>query len=207
MGIDPEVYTSALGFMRVSFVGMIFTFGFYIPMSHAERGTSYYSSLDCWRHSASQFHSRPFLYLGFGSFHGLGVMGAALATLGTQSLAMIIGFLHPSRREIRYPSQNPRDFKPDFPLVKKTFALGFPASIEMSARALGLTVMTFLIAAFGTHTVASYGVASNLMQFVMIFCMGLSVAISALIRIGAGILVFANETAKVGAVFSFLLMM
>ena len=41
---------------------------------------------------------------------------------------------------------------------QRAFRLGFPASIEQSARALGLTVLTFLIASFGTQTVAAYGV-------------------------------------------------
>ena len=78
----------------------------------------------------------------------------------------------------------------------------------MSARALGLTVMTFLIAAFGTLAVASYGVGSTLLQFVMIFCMGLSMAISTLVgqNIGAGNIPRATETARLGGFLSFLLM-
>lgn len=78
----------------------------------------------------------------------------------------------------------------------------------MSARALGLTVMTFLIAQFGTLTIASYGVGSTLLQFVMIFCMGLSMAISTLVgqNIGAGHIDRAEKTVKIGAFFSFILM-
>lgn len=110
----------------------------------------------------------PLFIFGYGSFHGLGVMGAALATLGTQSLATIIGFfiLLGGKYGIHLKLH---DFRPDFSFIKRSFLLGLPASIEMSGRALGLTVMTFLIASFGTLTVAAYGVGGTLMQFVMIF--------------------------------------
>lgn len=134
-------------------------------------------------------------------------MGAALATLGTQSLATIIGFfiLLGGKYGIHLKLS---DFRPDLAFIKRSFFLGLPASIEMSARALGLTVMTFLIAGFGTIAVAGYGVGSTIMQFVMIFCMGLSTAIATLVgqNIGAGNIKRAAETAKVGAWISFLLM-
>jgi len=78
----------------------------------------------------------------------------------------------------------------------------------MSARALGLTVMTFFIATFGTLAVASYGVGSTILQFVMIFCMGLSMAISTLVgqNIGAGNIKRASDTARLGSLFTFGLM-
>ena len=44
----------------------------------------------------------------------------------------------------------PADFIPDFAHIKRAFFLGLPASIDMSARALGIMVMTFLVASFGT---------------------------------------------------------
>ena len=80
-----------------------------------------------------------------------------------------------------------RDFIPDFTYVKRAFFLGLPASIELSARALGLMVLTFLIASFGTLTLAAYGVGSNILQVVMVPAMGLSMAISTLVgqNIGA----------------------
>lgn len=78
----------------------------------------------------------------------------------------------------------------------------------MSGRALGLTVMTFLIASFGTLAVAAYGIGSTVLQFVMILCMGLSMAISTLVgqNIGAGNIERASETAKIGTWLSFILM-
>jgi Na+-driven multidrug efflux pump len=66
-------------------------------------------------------------------------------------------------------------------------------------------VMTFLIASFGTETVASYGAGSNLLQVVMIPALGLSMAISTLVgqNIGAGNMERAARIGKLGAALGF----
>jgi Na+-driven multidrug efflux pump len=72
-------------------------------------------------------------------------------------------------------------------------------------RALGLTLMTFLIASFGTTTMASYGAGSNVLQVVMIPAMGLSMAISTLAgqNIGAQNITRAARVAKLGSILGF----
>ena len=48
--------------------------------------------------------------------------------------------------------------------------------------------MSFLVASFGTQTIAAYGVGSNVLQMIMIPAMGLSMAVSTLVgqNMGAG---------------------
>ncbi len=208
MGIEADVYNGALGFMRVSFAGMIFSFGFMMFQS-VMRGIGQVT-MPLYIVGGTvllNFILDPLFIFWYGSFQGMGVMGAALATFGTQSLATIIGFSILLRWKYGIHLKL-HDFRPDFAFIKRSFLLGFPASIEMSGRALGITVMTFLLATFGTLAVASYGVGSTIIQFVMIFCMGLSMAISTLVwqNIGAGNIDRASETAKIGAWASFLLM-
>ena len=98
-----------------------------------------------------------------------------------------------------------RDFIPDFPYIRKAFLLGLPSSIEQSLRGLGVTLMTFLIAAHGTLSLASYGVGSNILQVVMIIGMGFSQAISTLVaqNIGAGKVTRAARIGRLGAMVSF----
>lgn len=97
------------------------------------------------------------------------------------------------------------DFRPDFDYIKRAFYLGFPTSMEMSTRGLGLVVMTFLISSFGTLAVASYGVGSTILQVVTIPAMGLAMATSVLIgqNIGAGNMARAEKIAKTGMFVSF----
>ena len=131
--------------------------------------------------------------------------GAALATLVTQSLAALTGvlILFRGRHGI---DLDWKDFRPDMHHIRRAFHIGFPASIEQSMRALGLTMMTFLITGFGTVTVASYGAGSNILQVVMIPAMGLSMAISTLAgqNIGAGNIPRAERVARTGAGLGFI---
>ena len=74
-----------------------------------------------------------------------------------------------------------KGFSFDGPLLKKAFKIGAPSSIEISARALGLVVMTGIAAKFGTEVLAAYGVGSRLISFVVIFGLGLLRASSTLV--------------------------
>ena len=72
-------------------------------------------------------------------------------------------------------------------------------------RALGLMLMTFLIASYGTNAVASYGAGTNILQLVMIPAMGLSMAISTLAgqNIGADNIQRVEKVARLGSALGF----
>lgn len=205
MGVAPDVYAGALGFMRVSFVALIFNFTFFVFQA-IMRGIGnvtlpIYIVLGT---VILNFALDPLLIFGWGPVPGYGVMGAALATLGTQGIAAIIGIavLRFGKSGIHVKR---RDFIPDVAYIKRAFFLGFPASIEQSARALGLTVMTFLITSFGTLAIAAYGVGSTILQVIIIPAMGVSMAVSTLVgqNIGADNIERADRIGRLGAWFSF----
>lgn len=205
MGVEPSVYALALGFMRVSFLGLVFNFTFFMFQS-IMRGIGE-TTLPIYIVGGTvllNFILDPLFIFGWGPVPALGVMGAALATLGTQAIAATIGLVALFRGKYGIHLSF-KDFAPDFAYVKRAFFLGFPASIEMSARALALTVMTFLIASFGTLAVASYGVGSNILQVIMIPAMGLSMAVSTLVgqNIGAGNVERAGRIGTLGAWLGF----
>src|SRR5206468_90889 len=101
-----------------------------------------------------------------------------------------------------------RGFRPDPVYIKRAFFLGVPGSIELSTRALGLMVMSFLVASFGTTTIAAYGVGSNVLQIVTIPVMGMSMAVSTLVgqNIGAGNIARASRTVTLGTLVSFVML-
>jgi len=205
MGVSPEVYNGALGFMRVSFIGLVFNFFFFMFQSImrgvGEARLQVYIVLGT---VILNFILDPLFIFGWGPIPALGVKGAAIATVGTQSIAAFIGLavLLKGKYGIHLVW---KDFRPDPVFIKRAFLLGFPASIEQSARALGLTVLTFLIASFGTLTVAAYGVGSNMLQVVIIPAMGLSMSISTLVgqNIGAGNIKRAADIGKLGTLIGF----
>lgn len=205
MGVAPDVYIGALGFMRVSFVGLVFNFFFFMFQSVmrgvGEAKLPVYIVLGTVILNAAL---DPLFIFGYGPLPRAGVMGAAIATVGTQSLAAVVGLLVLLRGKHGIHLVW-RDFVPDPTYIKRAFFLGFPSSIEQSARALALTVLTFLIATFGTLAVASYGVGSTILQVVMIPAMGLAMAVAALVgqNIGAGNVERAARIGRLGAMLGF----
>jgi len=208
MGAEPNIYSSTVSYMKISFIGMIFMFT-YMVFQSLMRGvgdvkTPVYIVLGT---VLLNLILDPLFIFGYGFIPAFGVAGAAVATIGTQGLAAIIGIIILIKG--KYQIQlHLNDLKPDVLLIKKMLNLGFPASIEQSARALGMTIMTFLVATFGTLTLAAYGIGSRILSFIIIPTMGLSMATSTLVgqNIGAGKISRAERIAKHSSLAGFILL-
>ena len=129
LGVEDQVFGDALKFMHVSFIGVVFVF-IYAMFQALMRGIGQ-TKVPLYIVSATvllNFVLDPLLIFGFGDFAGFGVMGAALATLITQSLAAAIGvwvFLR-GRHGIQLKLSS---FKPDWQYMKQAFFLGAPGSV------------------------------------------------------------------------------
>ncbi|SFT80474.1 putative efflux protein, MATE family [Pseudoalteromonas sp. DSM 26666] len=203
LGVEPAVYSDALKFMHVSFIGVIFVF-IYAMFQSLMRGIGQ-TKVPLIIVSTTvllNFILDPLFIFGYGRFEGLGVMGAALATLVTQSLAALAGIIIFLRGRHGIQLQL-KSFYPDWQYMKRAFFLGAPGSIELSTRAFGLIIMSFLVASFGTVTIAAYGVGSNILQMVMIPAMGLSMAVSTLVgqNMGAGNIKRAEQITKLASMW------
>ncbi|HEX4533522.1 MAG TPA: MATE family efflux transporter [Rhizomicrobium sp.] len=205
MGVAPDVYRGALAFMRVVFISLPFMF-VYAMVQALMRGVGevkaplYIVALTV----ILNFALDPVLIFGKFGLPAWGVMGAAIATLIAQVIAATVSLrlLFGGRYGIHV---NWHDFKPDMTFVKRAFLLGYPASIEQSARGLGMTAMIFLITSFGTVVTASYGVFSNVMNLAIIPAMGFSMATSTLVgqNIGAQNIARAEQVARLAAIITF----
>jgi putative MATE family efflux protein len=205
LDVAPDVYAGALGFMRVSFVGVIFIF-LYAMFQALMRGVgeTRMPLMIVLATVILNFLFDPLFIFGWGPLPPQGVMGAALATLATQALAATLGiviFLR-GRHGIHLSWRN---FLPDPVYIRRAFALGLPGSIELSVRGIGPMLLSFLVAGFGTVALAGYGVGSNILQFVTIPAMGMSMAVSTLVsqNMGAGNIARAARVTMLGAVASF----
>jgi putative MATE family efflux protein len=207
-GVATDVYEAALGFMHVSFIGIIFVF-IYAMFQALMRGVGQtrLPLIIVFGTVVLNFILDPLLIFGWGPIHAYGVMGAALATLVTQGLAAALGitiFLH-GRHGIHLSW---RGFTPDPAYIKRAFLLGLPGSIELSTRGIGPLAMSFLAAGFGTSTIAAYGVGNNVLQFVSIPAMGLSMAVSTLVgqNMGAGNVQRASRVTGIGSAAGFVIL-
>jgi putative MATE family efflux protein len=200
--VASDVHDGALSFMRLSFVGIIFVFmyGMFqaLMRSVGEARTPLLIVLGT---VILNFALDPLFIFGWGPVPAYGVTGAALATLVTQALAAMLGiaiFLR-GRHGVQLTL---RAFWPDLAYIKRAFILGLPGSIELATRGLGPILMSFLVASFGTVTLAAYGVGSNVLQFITIPAMGLSMSVSTLVgqNVGAGNFARAGRVAWLGIV-------
>ncbi len=205
MKVAPDVYHDALGFMRASFVGIVFVFG-YAMFQALMRGVGE-TKLPLYIVLGTvllNFMLDPLFIFGWGPIPATGVMGAAIATATTQALAAAVGIVIMLRGKngIHLHWGN---LKPDFEYIHRALKLGLPGSIELSTRGLSLIVLSFFAASFGTLTTAAYGVGSNILQVVMIPAMGISMAVSTIVgqNMGAGKVDRASRTAILGALVSF----
>ncbi|SDF32786.1 putative efflux protein, MATE family [Methanolobus vulcani] len=206
MGAEPDVFLGAVSYLRISFLGLIFMFAYFVFQS-LMRGVGdvktpmYLVFVTVLLNLVFD----PLFIFGYGPIPGYGVSGAALATVGTQGIAAVVGIyiLFSGKYGIKLSL---KDMKPDINLINRMIRLGFPASIEQSTRALGLTVLTLLVASFGTVIVAAYGIGSRILSFVIIPALGLSMATSTLVgqNIGAGKVNRAEEVAKVSGWIGFI---
>jgi len=208
LGVAPDVYAGALGFMRVSFVGIIFIF-VYAMFQALMRGVgeTRVPLMIVFGTVVLNCLLDPLFIFGLGPLPPQGVMGAALATLTSQGIAAALGigiFLR-GRHGIQLSW---RDFHPDPVYIKRAFFLGLPVSIELATRGLGPMLLSFLVAGFGTVTLAGYGVGSNILQFVTIPAMGMSQAVSTLVsqNMGAGNLNRAARVTLLGASAGFVIL-
>ncbi len=186
MGVTAPTLSDAIRYLQVSFLGLPFTFGYFVYQS-VLRGIGEVRApvYIVFGTVLLNLVLDPLFIFGWGPIPGAGVAGAAYATIGTQGIAMAVGMftLFGGHFGIHLKV---RDLKPDWPLMQQVVRLGLPASLEQSTRALGLTLMTFLVATFGTNTIASYGIGTRILSFVIIPAMGLSMATATLVAQNIG---------------------
>ncbi|WP_421978670.1 MATE family efflux transporter [Roseivirga seohaensis] len=206
IGVEEIIFDEANLFQRTIFIGLIFNFGF-IMFQSLLRGVGEVK-IPLYINGATlllNFFLDPLFIYGWGPIQAYGVTGAAVSTLVTQFLSIAVGMyiLFKGTTEIKLSM---KAFSFDWPLLKKAFKLGFPSSIEISARALGLTLMTVLVARFGTEVLAAYGVGSRLISFVVILSLGLSKACTTLVgqNMGAKRIDRAEKTTYYSSVIGFI---
>lgn len=99
---------------------------------------------------------------------GLGVLGAAIATLIARiTTCMIILKMLKSRKNILY-IDNYHGFKWNGFYIKKILLIGIPSGLENGMFQLGKILVQSLVATFGTYALAANAVSNNISQMMII---------------------------------------
>lgn len=208
MWVDKEIFDQTVSFVRISFIWLIFNFSFFMFQSVMrwiwETNIPIY--VVSWTVLLNFLLDPLFIYW-YGFVPAMWVTWAAIATVFTQSIACVIWFLILFNWKYDIHTKL-KDYIPDFKTIKRSFLLWLPSSLEMTARSSSYAILTWIVAIFWTVALASFWVAWNIIQFVVIFSMWLSMATSILVwqSVWAGMIEKAKKINNISTIISFSLL-
>ncbi len=139
----------------------------------------------------------PILMFGWGPFPEMGVAGAAVASLGSYTVAFLLGvglfFGNHFNVKLRWRSIIPISWQSMWKIIK----IGIPAWLGDISLSGSRLLLTPLVAGFGTAVVAAYGVSIQFFAFGIMVLVGIGLGLSSLIghNLGSGKKERAKETA------------
>jgi putative MATE family efflux protein len=166
LGASDQVLPGATGYLQVVSLGLLTMFGFFVFISLMRgSGDTITPMVVMFGTVVLNIVIDPFLIFGIGPIPELGVVGAAVATVFSRGLAFGVGVAIMLRGN-RGIQVNPSDMVPDFTYLKKLLAIGVPASVEGTGRALSVNAMLFIVGTFSVTVVAAFGVGIRVFSLV-----------------------------------------
>ena len=178
-----DVIPLAAAYMEVFFLGLPFLFGFFV-FSALMRGYG-----DTQTPMRVMFLSvalnvvlDPILIFGWDAalIPGLGIRGAALATIISRGAASVLGvyilfFTH------KGPTVAISDLRLKLEHVKDITRIGVPSALEQSASAAAMLTLTAMVVTFAPAVVAAYGLGNRLVSVIFLPAMGLGRATNTMV--------------------------
>ncbi|MFC2072910.1 MATE family efflux transporter [Chloroflexota bacterium] len=187
-GLRADVVTEGAAYMRIIFIGSI-AMSFRMMAEDIMQASG--DTVAPMRITVffRIFHATlaPFLIFGWWIFPRLGVSGAAMTNVISQSLGGAIGLwiLFSGRSRLRLTM---RKFRFDLSMILRILKIGVPAAIMTMERTFGNMVLIWFMAPFGTLAVAGHTLIDRIQTVLRMPCMGLG--------IGAGVLAGQNLGAR-----------
>ncbi len=180
-GVEPAVAAEGIKFLRVFFAGWLTSelliMSLYIMQS---TGDSFSPMLIEIVIRAIHIALCPLLVLGLWIFPEMGIAGAALSNVVSQTLGAAAGlwFLFKGYTRIKLSIRDFR-FIPD--IAWRMLKIGLPSLISMLQANVAMFVLTWIVIPFGTQALAAYSLVGNVQGFVTTPNMGLGGAVGVLV--------------------------
>jgi putative MATE family efflux protein len=218
-GAAPDTLVAATAYMQVISLGMPLMFGFFIFIALMRGyGDTITPMLVMLGTVIINIALDPFLIFGWTivanaplvgtvAFPEMGIEGAAYATVFSRGLAMIVGMaiMTSGTRGVKIRL---RDMRPDLAYFKKMLAIGVPASIEGTGRAVSINALLFIVGSFSTVVVAGFGIGIRVFSVIFLPAIAVSQGVETMAgqNIGAGEIDRAGQTAHFASKVMFLIL-
>ncbi|GAA0525946.1 putative efflux protein, MATE family [Halorubrum aquaticum] len=174
MGASESVLPLAARYMETISAGLVFMFGFAVFIALMRGyGDTITPMLVMFGSVVLNIALDPFLIFGWGPFPALGIEGAAIATVFSRALALVVGLaiMFRGTRGVRIRLG---DMAPDGDYLRRLLRIGLPATVEGTGRALSMNLLLFIVALFPDPIVAAYGIGTRV--FSVVFLPAIAVA-------------------------------
>ena len=176
LGLQPDVVAEGTVYMRILFVGTIVMSSWMVTESIMQASGDAMTPMKI-SVPVRLFHVVlcPFLIFGWWMFPRLGVSGAALTNIISQSLGLILGawVLFSGRSRLRLSLSN---FRLDLNIMWRMVKIGIPSSIMGIQSNLGQFALMWLIVPFGTLAVAAHTLCQRIEMVLFMPSVGLGSA-------------------------------
>jgi putative MATE family efflux protein len=174
VGAEPDVLPGATAYMQVISLGLVFMFGFFVFVSLMRGyGDTLTPMVVMFGTVVLNIVIDPFLIFGLGPAPELGIQGAAIATVVSRSLAMVVG-LAIMFGGVRGITINLADMVPDLGYLPRLLRIGLPASVEGTVRSVSVNLLMIIVGTFSTTVVAAFGIGIRV--FSVVFLPAIAVA-------------------------------
>ena len=195
LGASEDVLPMATSYMEVISLGLVFMFGFFVFIALMRGyGDTITPMLVMFGSVVLNIVLDPFLIFGFAGnplfgmlglggleasllaatgYTGSGITGAAVATVFSRALALVVGLAIMFRGN-RGVQIRLRDMAPDLASLGRLARIGVPASVEGTGRALSMNLLLVIVALFPDTVIAAYGIGTRV--FSVIFLPAIAVA-------------------------------
>ncbi|PLT35587.1 MATE family efflux transporter [Bacillus sp. V5-8f] len=203
MDTPPGMVDNAETYLQINFLGILFLFGYnFISTVLRSLGDSRSPLRFVLIAVILNAVLDPVLISGL----GLGIEGAAYATVLSQGIAFLVGIYSISRRKLAPFSRPAIPNREEAALI---FKLGIPSGLQMTVISAGVMAIMSVVNSFGGDVVAGFSAAQRIDSIIMLPAMALGTAVNSMAgqNIGAGKWNRVHQIAKYGVLYNLLIML
>lgn len=177
-----EIFPSALIYLKIIFIGMIFTFG-YNGISALLRGIGDSRTPTLLLVVATIINI--ILDLLFVIYFKMGIKGVAIATVISQAFSFIVGIIITIKKNLPIAPRI-KNISFSFDILVKSIQLGIPTGVQQVLVSLGFMALTRIVNEFGTNAIAAFTAAGRIDTFASMPIMSFGMAITTFVAQNMG---------------------